>query len=50
MVMKFLLRYYGDPILRKKAIAVVEINDEIKILVQNMIEIINSVLKNQIKC
>lgn len=36
--MKLPLTYYGDPILRKKCSPVVEINDEIKALVADMIE------------
>jgi peptide deformylase len=36
--MKLSLAYYGDPILRKKGSPVVEINDEIRQLVADMIE------------
>lgn len=36
--MKLPLAYYGDPILRKKAARVEEINDEIRELVANMID------------
>lgn len=36
--MKLPLAYYGDPILRKKASPVVEINDEIRQLVTDMVD------------
>ena len=40
--MKLPLAYYGDPILRKKATHVNEINDEVKQLVNDMIETMNA--------
>ena len=36
--MKLSLAYYGNPILRKKAAPILEINDEIRDLIENMIE------------
>jgi peptide deformylase len=36
--MKLRLAYYGDPVLRKKALPVEEINDEIKKLIADMID------------
>lgn len=36
--MKLPLAYYGDPILRKKAVPIEVITDEIRLLVKNMIE------------
>ncbi len=36
--MKLPIAYYGDPVLRKKGSPVAEINDEIRTLVQDMIE------------
>lgn len=40
MILK--LAYYGDPILRKKCAPVEEINEEIRILIQDMIETMHS--------
>jgi peptide deformylase len=40
--MKLPLAYYGDPILRKKAAPVEEINDEIRQLVHDMIETLDT--------
>lgn len=40
--MKHKLRYYGDPILRQKSEEVKEINDEIRDLVKDMIEIMHA--------
>lgn len=39
--MKLPLTYFGNPILRKKAARVVEINDDIRQLIQDMIETMN---------
>jgi len=36
--MKLPIAYYGDPILRKKCISVDEITDEIRVLVEDMLE------------
>lgn len=40
--MNLKLRYFGDPCLRKKAIPVVNITDELQSLIDNMIEIMDA--------
>lgn len=37
------LIYYGNPLLRQKALPVQEVNDEIRLLVKEMIDVMNSV-------
>lgn len=40
--MKRKLLYYGDPVLRSKALPVQEVNDDIRLLVADMIAVMNS--------
>lgn len=46
--MKLKLRYYGDPVLRKRAEPIVEVTDEIREIAESMIELIRDPALNAI--